>query len=128
MAILTILMCFASTNAFAQLKEVRGVQTRCVVYQSDEKIDSSVGYSRHGYEFKNENSYPVWVEAELCTQGFTARDGLEKHNVKGGTRDTKSFTLNAGETYVWKCGDRMLWYKYDYYNRYYVTYKAYKAE
>lgn len=125
MAVLTVLMCFASTNAFAQLKEVRGVQTRVVEYRNND------GEDRHGFEFKNENSYPVWVEAELCTQGFTSCYHEDKH-VKGGTRDTKSFTLNAGETYIWKCGDRMFWptcYEWhDFYDRFYVTYKAYKAE
>lgn len=125
MAVLTVLMCFASTNVFAQLKEVRGVQTRVVEYQSDKK-HSWVGYTRHGFEFKNENSYPVWVEAELCTQGFSYQ--FEKDPVKEGTTDTKSFTLDAGETYVWKCGDKMIWWSNDYYDRYFVKYKAYKAE
>ena len=122
MAVLTVLMCFASANAFAQLKEVRGVQTRVVEYQSNEKNDYVGG--RHGFEFKNENDYSVWVEAELITQGFSCRYG----QVNAGTRDTKSFTLNAGETYVWKCGDRMIWYDDDYYDRFFVKYKAYKAE
>lgn len=123
MAVLTVFMCFASTSVFAQLKEVRGVQTRVVEYQSNEKIDN-LGYNRHGYEFKNENNYAVWVEADLCTQGF----GTGYRNVVAGTRDTKNFTLKAGETYVWKCGDRMIWDEADYYDRYFVKYKAYKAE
>lgn len=124
MAVLTVLMCFASTSVFAQLKEVRGVQTRVVEYQSNENINN-VGYNRHGYEFKNENNYAVWVEAELYTQGFSLGDYDE---VNAGTRDTKNFTLKAGETYVWKCGDRMIWWGFDYYERYFVKYKAYKAE
>ncbi|MBP9994536.1 MAG: hypothetical protein KBT67_06275 [bacterium] len=138
MTILTILMCVASTNVFAQLKEVRGVQTRVVTYQSDEKIDGSpkIDYYRHGFEFKNENNYAVWVEAELSTNGYD--NGLSKYSdsyksINAGIYDTKSFTLQAGETYVWKCGDRMIkkingYYARDYYDLYYVTYKAYKQE
>lgn len=118
MIVITVLMCLTSINGFAQLKEVRGVQTRVVEYKNDE------GNERHGFEFKNENSYPVWVEAELVTQGFVY-DGYSE--VIGGTRDTKNFTLKAGETYIWKCGERMYW-KRDYYDRYFVKYKAYKAE
>lgn len=140
MAILTVLMCFASTNVFAQLKEVRGVQTRVVAYRGEKAI----GYRNegrntiHGFEFKNENNYPVWVEVELCTNGFSTKYNREQ--IAAGTYDTKSFTLNAGETYVWKSGERMIRYtgQYyddeshayydDYYDQYYVKYKAYKAE
>lgn len=125
MIVLTVLMCLASTNVFAQLKEVRGVQTRVVEYQGNESI-GSIGYKRHGFEFKNENNYSVWVEAELNTQGFVYN--YYGDSVKKGTRDTKNFTLNAGETYVWKCGDRMIWGGDDYYDRYFIKYKAYKAE
>lgn len=124
MAVLTVLMCFASTSVFAQLKEVRGVQTRVVKYQNNN------GSERHGFEFKNENNYTVWVEAELCTNGFEVCFGNEVIN--RGTYDTKSFTLNAGESYIWKVGDKFF-YKCcgdwgDFYDRYYVKYKAYKAE
>ena len=135
MAVLTVLLCFASTSAFAQLKEVRGVQTRVVTYQGDKLIgyEGRDGKTIHGFEFKNENNYSVWVEAELCTNGYG--------NISAGTYDAKSYTLKAGETYVWKCGDKMLketgrfyvnWiltsYYTDCYENYYVKYKAYKAE
>lgn len=123
MAVLSVLMCFASTNVFAQLKEVRGVQTRMVEYRNNE------GKDRHGFEFKNENSYPVWVEAELCTNGFEY--GVPTYVIKKGTYDTKSFTLNAGESYIWKVGDKLIhysYYEYDLHDEYYVRYKAYKAE
>lgn len=140
MAVLTFLMCFASTSAFAQLKEVRGVQTRVITYQGEKEIvGCETGrYTIHGFEFKNENNYPVWIEVELCTNGF-----IEHHNgrqIASGTYDTKSFTLNAGETYVWKTGEKMIKYAgctydngnhdyyADYYDQYYVKYKAYKAE
>lgn len=121
-AILNVILCCMSINSYAQLKEVRGVQTRVVTYyDTDEKKEL------HGFEFKNENNYSVWMEAELVTQGFSLgfSDGSY---VKEGTRDTKNFTLKPGETYVWKCGARMVWYGEDYYDRYFVQYKAYKAE
>lgn len=132
MAVLTVLMCFASTNAFAQLKEVRGVQTRMIKYDSSNSYydfygDKHWSNSLHGYEFKNENNYAVWVEAELCTHGFTHFNG-RSYDIHEGTRDTKSFTLNAGETYIWKCGNRMLWGDEDISGKFYVKYKAYKAE
>lgn len=133
MIVLTVLMCFASTSVFAQLKEVRGVQTRVVGYQDYDINYKVIGYNRHGFEFKNENNYTVWVECELHTNGYTYRG----EEIKPGVYDTKSFTLNAGEVYVWKCGKKMLYtdsgpygdkYGYDMYENYYVRYKAYKAE
>lgn len=128
MTVLTVLMCFASTSAIAQLKEVRGVQTRKVTYSE------YVGYStisRDGFEFKNENDYAVWVEAELWNAEYVwSIDEWDRvTTLKEGVRDTKSFTLQAGETYVWKCHDKMQ--DKDYHNNkpnYYIVYKAYKAE
>jgi len=61
---------------------------------------------------------------ELCTNGYD-RYGRE---IRSGTHDTKSITLNAGEVYVWKCGDKMLYGCDDLYEIFYVKYKAYKAE
>lgn len=129
MAVLTVLLCFASTNVFAQLKEVRGVQTKRVRYQTEQRYCDSYGdrewsNNLHGFEFYNENNYAVWVEAELCTHRFShgGYDWME------GTRDTKNFTLKAGETYVWKCGDKMLYDSSDLSGNFFVKYKAYKAE
>lgn len=128
MAVLIVLMCFASTNAFAQLNEVRGVQTRVVEYQDND------GETRHGFEFKNENSYAVWVEAELWMSSYILNAGYyNESKIEGGIKDTKSFTLNTRETYVWKCGDKTYYapgyqYRVDAYNKYYVKYKAYKTE
>lgn len=135
MAVLTILMCFVSTDMLAQLKEVRGVQTRVVKYEKNDnkKIlsDGAWGTTIHGFEFKNENNYAVWVDAELCTNGFGYKWNGNRYelHVDAGTYDTKSFTLNAGETYVWKCGDKMIYEgDKDFNSEYYVKYKAYKAE
>ena len=126
MALLTILMCFASTNVFAQLKEVRGVQTRVVEYRNDRGVDM------HGFEFKNENNYPVWVEAELWIYPYSYGGYYDNEaKVEESVRDTKSFTLYARETYVWKCGNTTYnapGVNHDGYKKYYVKYKAYKAE
>lgn len=124
-----MVMSLFTTNLFAQqLEEVRGVQTRVVKYEApnDAKNRYKMDYL-HGFEFTNENKYAVWVEAELVTQGFSVGNS----DIRGGTRDTKNFTLKAGETYVWKCGEKMVWANYsydDYYDRYFVKYKAYKAK
>ncbi len=131
MAVLTVLMCFASTSVFAQLKEVRGVQTRVVKYESNEKYRGT--YERHGFEFKNENNYDVWVEAELWIHPYSySTTGYDNRNVEESVRATKSFTLHAGETYVWKCGDQILEAPgldiRNCHNVFYVKYKAYKAE
>ena len=123
--IITALILLFALPSWAQLKEVRGVQTRTVtqtVIKDNQRIET------HAYEFTNENAYPVWVEAELCTHGFT----FNSHEIVGGTRDTKSFTLKAGESYVWKCSDRMLFWSYgswsDWSEKFFVKYRAYKAE
>ena len=68
-----IMFCMAmslfATSAFAQLKEVRGVQTRSVQYTGYDEDNRMV--EKWGYELKNENNYDVWVELELKTTGFT---------------------------------------------------------
>ncbi|MBQ7062357.1 MAG: hypothetical protein IJM88_03595 [Bacteroidales bacterium] len=123
-----IMFCMAmslfATSAFAQLKEVRGVQTRSVQYTGYDEDNRMV--EKWGYELKNENNYDVWVELELKTTGFTY--GYSDTKVQSGVRDTKNITLKAGETYVWKCGDRMRFISSDYHEKFYVTYKAYKVE
>lgn len=116
------------TNAFAELKEVRGVQTRSVSYvEYDSKEHKDV--TKWGYELKNENNYAVWVELELHTHGFTY---CYDNEVERGVRDTKSITLKAGETYIWKCGDRMIFECRGYYTskheNFHIVYKAYKTE
>lgn len=129
----SILMLFIAlsmfvTNAFAELNEVRGVQTRSVSY-IDYDSNAHEDVTKWGYELKNENNYAVWLELELKTNGFAYGSNYQ---VVGGVRDTKSITLKAGETYIWKCGDRMRFYEYgrycDYHDRFHIVYKAYKAE
>ncbi len=115
-------MCFASVDAFAQLKEVRGVQTRMVEYQSDDYRNRT----RHGFEFKNENNFSVWVEVELWMCPVTINVGSrDEKEMRESIIDTKNFTLNVEDTYIWKCSDKMDQYEKE---NFYVKYKAYKAE
>ena len=94
----------SSVVGFAQLSEVKGVETKLVVYDGSE-YEASTGSSRSGgfnyrsstkwfgYSFYNMNSIPVSVEAEL----------YKTHDYKGQLLvTTKTFNLKPGETYIWK--------------------------
>ena len=94
----------SSVVGFAQLSEVKGVETKLVVYDGSEyKVEAgrSRGGDYHykyftkwfGYSFYNMNSIPVSVEAEL----------YKTHDYKGQLLvTTKTFNLKPGETYIWK--------------------------
>ena len=94
----------SSVVGFAQLSEVKGVETKLVVYDGSEyKVEdgkSRNGNSQYkystkwfGYSFYNMNSIPVSVEAEL----------YKTHDYKGQLLvTTKTFNLKPGETYIWK--------------------------
>lgn len=94
----------SSVVGFAQLSEVKGVETKLVVYNGS-KYEVANGRSRNGdphytystkwfgYSFYNMNSIPVSVEAEL----------YKTHDYKGQLLvTTKTFNLKPGETYMWK--------------------------
>lgn len=133
----------SSVVGFAQLSEVKGVETKLVIYdgQEYEYWKDDARYASHstkwfGFSFYNMNSIPVSVEAELYHAGKLV--------------DTKTFNLASKETYIWKQkhnSDFQVYSDYyDYdgftgkkevpadYNRggaingstYYVEYKAYK--
>ena len=128
--ILMAVMSFISIEAFAQ--EVRGVETRIVIYEGPQYYKSDVRYNRWAaFEFTNLNSITVSVDATL-------------HNTKAGVRSKKSFVLQPGESYRWKhekentyfndyykvhstfkVYDDRTWYQEQYY---YVEYKAYKLQ
>ncbi len=89
----------SSVAGFAQVYEVKGVETKLVIYDGPEyKVDNGTnryGYSmwktstkRFGYSFYNMNSIPVSVEAELYKKGKLV--------------STKTFNLKSNETYIWK--------------------------
>jgi hypothetical protein len=140
----------SSVVGFAQLSEVKGVETKLVVYDGSE-YEVANGSSRSGglqyrssikwfgYSFYNMNSIPVSVEAELYkTHDYTGQFLVT----------TKTFNLKPGETYIWKhenakafrvnykddssycCWTESKKEPNDYYSdgrvTYYIKYKAYK--
>ena len=94
----------SSVAGFTQVSEVKGVETKLVVYDGSE-YSVRTGRSRSGnsyyssstkwfgYSFYNMNSIPVSVEARLYE--FDEYYGPKKIT-------TKTFNLKPGETYIWK--------------------------
>ena len=120
---------------FAQLSEVKGVETKLVIYDGPQ-YGAAYGYGYKystkwfGFSFYNMNSISVSVEAELYQE------------YDGKMVATKSFNLKPNETYIWKHENRD-YFKVNvsgidwvdskkepngghYCGRYYVKYKAYK--
>lgn len=95
----------SSVVGFAQLFEVKGVETKLVVYDGSEykavtgtNWRSGSHYYRSsikwfGYSFYNMNSIPVSVEARLYEC-----DEYRDHKMI----TTKTFNLKPGEAYIWK--------------------------
>ena len=133
----------SSVVGFAQLSELKGVETKLVIYDDQEYkyYNSYTEYYSHstewfGFSFYNMNSITVSVEAELYYAGKLV--------------DTKTFSLASKETYIWKQkhnSDFQVYCDYNSINRskgkkevpadydkngaingstYYVKYKAYK--
>lgn len=130
-----LLFCMAmslfATNVFAQMQEVRGVETRRVVYTGNHYYNGYVWCSNsemYGWEFHNANSIKVSVDIELY---YTDSKGVE-HAVA-----TKSVVLAPDEAYVLKqesndahCkkhGNTDYGSMYNI-NSYNVRYKAYKLQ
>lgn len=96
--LLTILTCIISIAAVAQ--EVRGIETRRVIYDGPEYYCgyncSSTKY--YGWELKNRNSCVVSVDVSLWMQALAdGNNTLPAHIVK-----TQTVVLEVGETYVFK--------------------------
>lgn len=126
--VMLVVMLGFTTQLYAQ-NEVRGVETKVAKYQGSYY---DVGESRpnewFGYSFTNMNSIPVSVDAELYESGSLT--------------DTKSFTLQPQESYIWKFENNSdfkvtYWtsiYCDTYHKRsqpsgsYFIKYKAYKLE
>lgn len=124
--ILMAVMSFISIEAFAQ--EVRGVETRIVIYEGPEYTHDKIYNRWAAFEFTNLNSITVSVDATL-------------YHTKAGVRTKKSFVLQPGESYRWKhekesttltngatyfkVYDGSTWYHENYY---YVEYKAFKLQ
>lgn len=126
----------SSILGFSQLSEVKGVETKLVVY--DGKIYDYNKTEWFGYSFYNMNRFRVSVEAELYMIRVIEHvaDAFREEAI---LFDTKTFNLAPEETYIWKQEGNSDFKKYDreYPHggsshgqaiRYYVKYKAYKME
>lgn len=128
--ILMAVMSLISIEAFAQ--EVRGVETRIVIYEGPGYVGRYNINRWHNrwaaFEFTNLNSFTVSVDATL-------------HHTEAGVRSKKSFVLQPGESYRWKhekectaLGSNNTTFKayddrtWNHEQYYYVEYKAYKLQ
>ena len=74
-------MSLFATNAFAQLQEVRGVETRRVEYTGNFYQNGKIhtaNTTMYGWEFHNANSIKVSVDIELC---YTDKEVLKKFSL-----------------------------------------------
>ena len=129
--ILMAVMSCVSIESFAQ--EVRGVETRIVIYEGPKYTLDKIYNRWAAFEFTNLNSITVSVDATL-------------HNTKAGVRSKKRFVLQPGESYRWKHEEERIlvessrsynvYSTFQVYNDstwsgekyYYVEYKAYKLQ
>ena len=139
---LVVMLGFATTDLYAQ-SEVRGVETKLVIYGGPEYEDwKEVGYRSvqenrnewFGFEFYNMNGIPVSIDVELCYMDY--HYGSQRKNVV----TKKTFVLGSQESYIWKFEDNnnfQAYYKghqrtkpgiWNSNTEYYVEYKAYKLE
>ena len=120
-------MSLFATSAFAQLQEVRGIETRRVEYDGPSykafcgPSDYSTKY--YGWEFHNLNSIKVSVDIELWVNY-----GLDKVKVA-----TKTIVLKPNEKYIFKQEDISALKKHELninytIEDYYIEYKAYKLQ
>ena len=140
MVVLTVLMCLASTNVFAQ--EVRGIETRRVVYDGGKRYSYIYDYNYHstystkyyGWEFKNLNSCAVSVDISMYRQAHLEGPSYDPINVPAQVIATKTVVLQSGETYIFKneCSFTEAISQYGYekedIQNYYVDYKAFKLQ
>lgn len=130
---LAVLMCFMSVSAIAQ--EVRGIETRRVIYDGPQY---SCGYNcsstkYYGWEFTNRNSCTVSVDITLSFQGGTYGNNYDVTSVPSSVVKTQSVVLRAGETYVFKREEHRCTkvddQSYDNpISSYYIEYRAFKLQ
>lgn len=141
--VMLVVMLGFTTQLYAQ-NEVRGVETKVAKYQgSYYSVGDTESNEWFGYSFTNMNSIPVSVDAELYEHSGSVYEPTR-------LTETKSFTLQPQESYIWKfeqtnntdfqvtCA-RFSGYR-NYYNertepghwgsgkKYIIKYKAYKLE
>ena len=149
--IIATFIVFCITTSLFALEEVRGVQTRVAKYPATEgalflgDCNDIYGYdipsSFAGFELSNENEYSVWVEMELYKKQYKESGKVVPESVV----NTKSITLKAKESYLWKvnivaeCLDRDMDRHTNirptgdiqttkHIQNYFIKYKAYKAD
>ena len=139
-----VFLVVGTTLTFAQLQEVKGVETKWTTYTGNQyEVSTYYSYSGRtvkftkdlyfGYLFHNRNTYSITVESELWLGG----DNYNRDKVV----DTKSFVLDADEKYIWKQETNGNFRVYRYIDgsgtppaldkvdgNYYVKFKAYKNE
>ena len=106
-------------SSFAQLQEVRGVETRWAIFRGapySVPIRASHWQPAHnasvntyfGPAFSNRNSFAVSIEAELWQVINEVVERSNRFGVPDITQrreiliDTRSFNLNAGEEFIWR--------------------------
>ena len=139
-----MVMSLFATKAFAQLHEVRGVETRRVIYESDNQYQSdNGGYSgrRYGWEISNRNPFAISVDVSLNSREKSVLyNNQPAGKMGGGVVKTQSIVLKSGESYVFKredhCSTKVdakcpvvddYGYRYSI-SDYYIEYKAYKLQ
>lgn len=150
-AILSILMCFASMKMFAQ--EVRGVETKRAVYNGESYELRYRHYGRNGsdvYTFGTSTEYYGFEFTNLNSIAVSV--SIEVYNKSGNLIDTKEIVLKSQESYIHKYPVIQKYYDYcdkfvcdnddsdadkwskcqaegkNKANEYYVKYKAYKLQ
>ena len=117
---LFIVLCI--TASLFALEEVRGIETRIAKYPAGDTPGEETRYEGYGgnpyytynlsgvpdktekpfelagFELKNENNYPVWVEVELYRKSYSETSKIVPESVVA----TKNISLQAGESYLWK--------------------------
>lgn len=123
--LISLLFCLNLQNAWSQT-EVRGIETRRVVYNGPEYSTWPDTYHNeyYGWEFYNANSIPVSLDIELwCSSSNTI--------VK-----SQSIIIKSGEKYIFKREEHLCVRVYRNaadintldISQYYVKYRAYKLE
>lgn len=95
LSVLTILVCFLS-SVFAQ--EVRGIETRRVIYEGPEYSNYNHNNEYYGWELTNRNSCTVSVDISLWAQAMS--DGYT--TIPANIVKSQSVILKPGESYIFK--------------------------
>lgn len=134
--VLCMTMCLFTINTFAQ-EEVRGIETRRVIYEGPKYITGYSGNNtyatqRYGWEITNRNSITASVDITLYCQVEINCGGNRQ---PAGVAKTQSIILKPGETYIFKreehCSTEVKHASSNccpHISSYYIEYKAYKLQ